>query len=133
MVMLFRYNNLVRKLVNKSANEHGIIEMPLVKEVLSGLRECKPTGHRDILKAYLLEIRKTLRNQLVEVEFGCQPNESLITSLKSKLDTITSHSIDLQVSKNDQLIAGYRVRLVDDVFEDSIQSRLSKLSQSLTS
>lgn len=133
MVMLFRYNNLVRELVNKSANEHGIIEMPLVKEVLSGLRECKPTGHRDILKAYLLEIRKTLRNQLVEVEFGCQPNESLITSLKSKLDTITSHSIDLQVSKNDQLIAGYRVRLVDDVFEDSIQSRLSKLSQSLTS
>ena len=133
MVMLFRYNNLVRELVNKSANEHGIIEMPLVKEVLSGLRECKPTGHRDILKAYLLEIRKTLRNQLVEVEFGCQPNESLITSLKSKLDTITSHSIDLQVSKNDQLIAGYRVRLVDDVFEDSIQSRLSKLSLSLTS
>ena len=133
MVMLFRYNNLVRELVNKSSNEHGIIEMPLVKEVLSGLRECKPTGHRDILKAYLFEIRKTLRKQLVEVEFGCQPNESLISSLKSKLDTITSHSLDLQVSKNDQLIAGYRVRLVDDVFEDSIQSRLSKLSQSLTS
>ena len=133
MVMLFRYNNLVRKLVNKSANEHGIIEMSLVNEVLSGLRECKPTGHRDILKAYLFEIRKTLRKQLVEVEFGCQPNESLISSLKSKLDTITSHSLDLQVSKNDQLIAGYRVRLVDDVFEDSIQSRLSKLSQSLTS
>ncbi len=133
MVMLFRYNNLVRELVNKSSNEHGIIEMSLVNEVLSGLRECKPTGHRDILKAYLFEIRKTLRKQLVEVEFGCQPNESLISSLKSKLDTITSHSLDLQVSKNDQLIAGYRVRLVDDVFEDSIQSRLSKLSQSLTS
>ena len=133
MVMLFRYNNLVRELVNKSFNEHGIIEMSLVNEVLSGLRECKLTRHRDILKAYLFEIRKTLRKQLVEVEFGCQPNESLISSLKSKLDTITSHSLDLQVSKNDQLIAGYRVRLVDDVFEDSIQSRLSKLSQSLTS
>ena len=133
MVMLFRYNNLVRELVNKSFNEHGIIEMSLVNEVLSGLRECKPTRHRDILKAYLFEIRKTLRKQLVEVEFGCQPNESLISSLKSKLDTITSHSLDLQVSKNDQLIAGYRVRLVDDVFEDSIQSRLSKLSHSLTS
>lgn len=131
--MLFRYKSLVQELVTRSANEDGVIEMSLVQQVLSSLRECQPAGHREILKAYFFEIRKTLRQQLVEVEFGCQPNESLISSLKNKLEEITSHSIELQVSQNDQLIAGYRIRLVDDVFEDSIQSRLSKLSQSLTS
>ncbi|HAF58117.1 MAG TPA: hypothetical protein DCL00_00860 [Opitutae bacterium] len=131
--MLFRYKSLVHELVKRSANEDGVIEMSLVQQVLSSLRECQPAGHREILKAYFFEIRKTLRQQLVEVEFGCQPNESLISSLKNKLEEITSHSIELQVSQNDQLIAGYRIRLVDDVFEDSIQSRLSKLSQSLTS
>ena len=131
--MLFRYKSLVQELVKRSANEDGVIEMSLVQQVLSSLRECQPAGHREILKAYFFEIRKTLRQQLVEVEFGCQPNESLISSLKNKLEEITSHSIELQVSQNDQLIAGYRIRLVDDVFEDSIQSRLSKLSQSLTS
>jgi len=131
--MLFRYKSLVQELVKRSANEDGVIEMSLVQQVLSSLRECQPAGHREILKAYFFEIRKTLRQQLVEVEFGCQPNESLISSLKNKLEEITSNSIELQVSQNDQLIAGYRIRLVDDVFEDSIQSRLSKLSQSLTS
>ncbi len=131
--MLFRYKCLVQELVKRSANEDGVIEMSLVQQVLSSLRECQPAGHREILKAYFFEIRKTLRQQLVEVEFGCQPNESLISSLKNKLEEITSNSIELQVSQNDQLIAGYRIRLVDDVFEDSIQSRLSKLSQSLTS
>ena len=131
--MLFRYKCLVQELVKRSANEDGVIEMSLVQQVLSSLRECQPAGHRETLKAYFFEIRKTLRQQLVEVEFGCQPNESLISSLKNKLEEITSHSIELQVSQNDQLIAGYRIRLVDDVFEDSIQSRLSKLSQSLTS
>ena len=131
--MLFRYKSLVQELVKRSANEDGVIEMSLVQQVLSSLRECQPPGHREILKAYFFEIRKTLRQQLVEVEFGCQPNESLISSLKKKLEEITSNSIELQVSQNDQLIAGYRIRLVDDVFEDSIQSRLSKLSQSLTS
>ena len=131
--MLFRYKSLVHELVKRSANEDGVIEMSLVQQVLSSLRECQPAGHREILKAYFFEIRKTLRQQLVEVEFGCQPNESLISSLKNKLEEITSNSIELQVSQNDQLIAGYRIRLVDDVFEDSIQSRLSKLSQSLTS
>lgn len=131
--MFSRYKTLVRELVNRSANEHGVIELSLVKEVLSGLRECKPLGHRQILNAYLFEIRKTLRHQLVEVEFGSHPNDSLIALLKSKLDALFSHSFDLQVSHNNQLIAGYRIRLMDDVFEDSIQARLSKLSQSLTS
>ena len=93
--MLFRYKSLVHELVKRSANEDGVIEMSLVQQVLSSLRECQPAGHREILKAYFFEIRKTLRQQLVEVEFGCQPNESLISSLKNKLEEITSHSIEL--------------------------------------
>lgn len=131
--MLLRHKSLIRKLVKRSANGNGIIELSLVQEVLSGLRECKPTGHREILRAYLFEIRKALRQQLVEIELGCQPNDQLISRLRSKLDALSPDSLDLHVSQNDRLIAGYRIRLVDDVFEDSIQSRLSKLSQSLTS
>jgi len=57
----------------------------------------------------------------------------LESTIKDKLNSLpSSRSVELQVSKNDNLIAGYRIRLVDDVFEDSIQSRLSKLSQSFT-
>jgi len=124
---------LVRELLKSSVNENGIVETSLVENVLSGLREIKPPRHLEILKSYLAEIRKSLRHQLVEVELGCQPNESLESSIMDKINSLSSsHSIELQVSQNDNLIAGYRIRVVDDVFEDSIQSRLSKLSQSFT-
>ena len=131
--MSFRYKNLVRKLVQQSLNDSGIVEESLVKSVLSGLRECKPTRHKEILHDYLFEIRKTLRQQIVETEFGCQANDSLISNLRSKIDSKSTRSFDLKVSRNDKLIAGYRLRIEDDVFEDSIHSRLTKLTQSLTS
>ena len=124
---------LAHELLKSSVNENGIVETSLVKKVLSGLREVKPPRHLEILKSYFTEIRKSLRHQLVEVELGCQPNESLESSIMDKINSLSSsHSIELQVSQNDNLIAGYRIRVVDDVFEDSIQSRLSKLSQSFT-
>ena len=131
--MSSRYKDLVRKLVQQSLNDSGIVDESLVKNVLSGLRECKLSRHKDILQAYLIEIRKTLRLQIVEVEIGCQANDSLISKLKSKIDANSTKSVDLRVSRNDHLIAGYRLRIEDDVFEDSIHSRLTKLTQSLTS
>lgn len=131
--MSSRYKDLVRKLVQQSLNDSGIVDESLVKNVLSGLKECKLSRHKDILQAYLIEIRKTLRLQIVEVEIGCQANDSLTSKLKSKIDANSTKSVDLRVSRNDHLIAGYRLRIEDDVFEDSIKSRLTKLTQSLTS
>lgn len=131
--MSAKFKTLTRELIKNSINEDGAVEFSLVKEVLSSLREIKPARHKDILKNYLNEIRKILRKQVVEIELGCKSNESFVSKIKNKIDSTNSSSYDLQISRNDQLIAGYRVRLVDDVFEDSVQTRLSKLSQSLTS
>ena len=131
--MSTKFKTLTRELIKRSTNDHGAVEYSLVEEVLSSLREISPARHKEILKDYLNEIRKILRKQIVEIELGCESNESFVSKIKNKIDSTNSNSYDLQVSRNDQLIAGYRVRLVDDVFEDSVQTRLSKLSQSLTS
>jgi F0F1-type ATP synthase delta subunit len=131
--MSVKINSLVRELIKSSTNDHGVIESALVEKVIFSLREINPPRHLEILKSYLAEIRKSLRHQLVEVELGCHPNESLESTIKDKINSLpSSRSVELQVSQNDNLIAGYRIRLVDDVFEDSIQSRLAKLSQSFT-
>ena len=128
-----KHNCLLRELVNASVNDQGVVEPVLVESVLTALREIKPARHREILHDYLHEIRKKLRLQHVEIELGCQASDSIVSELKNKIGNLTSQSLNVHVSTNDQLIAGYRVQLVDDVFEDSIHSRLSKLSHSLTS
>ena len=71
------------------------------------------------------------KTNAVVIALGSAPEPQLAEVLKSKLAKHTSGSLELKVSQNNHLIAGYRIRLVDDVFEDSIQSRLRKLSQSL--
>lgn len=128
-----KITNFVHELINSSTDENGVVVESLVKEVLSGLRESNIPKHRQILKEYLAEIEKNLHQQLVEIELGSELNQSLISAFQDKISSFSSNTINFKVSANKNLIAGYRVRIVDDVFEDSIQSRLSKLSQSFTS
>lgn len=128
-----KFSSLVTKLVKESTNEHGIIDKSLVNNVLVGLKEINSPMHQEILKEFLTEITKTLRFQLVEVEFGSETSKSVMTKLKDKISATISRPLDFKFTTNKSLIAGYRIKLVDDVFEDSVQSRLSKLSQSFTS
>lgn len=131
--MSSQINYLVQELVRKSSNEHDFVDKNLVNEVLVGLKECKPPKHLEILKDYLAAITKTLRFQHVELEFAAEPNDSVITKLKDKINAANTLPVDFKYTVNKSLIAGFRIRLVDDVFEDSVKSRLSKLSQSFTS
>lgn len=128
-----KITNFVHELINSSTDENGVVVESLVEEVLAGLRESNIPKHRQILKEYLAEIEKNLHQQLVEIELGSELNQSLISAFQDKISSFSSNTINFKVSTNKNLIAGYRVRIVDDVFEDSIQSRLSKLSQSFTS
>jgi F0F1-type ATP synthase delta subunit len=128
-----KLNFLVQELVKKSLNEHDFVDKNLVNEVLVGLNECKPPKHLEILKEFLAAITKKLRFQLVEIEFAAEPDDSVISKLKDKISSTNTLPLDFKYTINKSLIAGFRIRLVDDVFEDSVKSRLSKLSQSFTS
>ena len=128
-----KLNSLAKKLVDSSTNDQGLVDETLVVGVLDGLTECKPPKHLDILKNYLSEIERKLRFQTVEIELGSDLSDAVTKVIKDKINSLSSRSIEFKVTINSELIAGYKARVVDDVFEDSVQSRLSKLSQSFTS
>jgi F0F1-type ATP synthase delta subunit len=128
-----KLSTLTKKLVDSSINDQGLVDETLVVGVLDGLNECKPPKQLDILKNYLSEIERKLRFQTVEIELGSDLSDAVTKVIKDKINSLSSRSIEFKVSINSELIAGYKARVVDDVFEDSVQSRLSKLSQSFTS
>jgi F0F1-type ATP synthase delta subunit len=128
-----KLSTLTKKLVDSSINDQGLVDETLVVGVLDGLNECKPPKHLDILKNYLSEIERKLRFQTVEIELGSDLSDAVTKVIKDKINSLSSRSIEFKVSINSELIAGYKAQVVDDVFEDSVQSRLSKLSQSFTS
>lgn len=128
-----KLSTLTKKLVDSSINDQGLVDETLVVGVLDGLNECKPPKRLDILKNYLSEIERKLRFQTVEIELGSDLSDAVTKVIKDKINSLSSRSIEFKVTINSELIAGYKARVVDDVFEDSVQSRLSKLSQSFTS
>ena len=128
-----KIKSLARVLVENSSDNVGIIQKNLVEDVLSGLREAKPPRHREILREYLLQVGKAVHKQNIKIELGCGNNDQIVSSIKNKINQFSQTSFDCTFEQNENLIAGYRIRIVDDVYEDSIRSRLSKLSQSFTS
>lgn len=128
--MSFKHRTLVRELIKNSIGERGVVERELVEEVLASLREAKVPRHGEILRLYLVEIRKHIRSQSIEVEFGSESEHPLVSLLEEKFKAFSAQSFEFHSSTNEDLIAGYRIRIMDDVYEDSIQTRLSRLSQS---
>ena len=131
--MSAKIKSLVRVLLENSSDKDGIIQRGLVEDVLSGLKEAKPPRHREVLREYLSQVGRAIHKQNIEIELGCNTSDDLVSSIKSKVTQFTQTSFDCKFEHNENLIAGYRIRIVDDVYEDSIRSRLFKLSQSFTS
>ena len=131
--MSAKIKSLVRVLLDNSTNENGIIQKELVTNVLSGLKEANPPRHREILREYMSQVGKAIHKHKIDIELGCNTSDELAGSIKNKINQFTQTAYDCKFEHNDRLIAGYRIRIVDDVYEDSIRSRLSKLSQAFTS
>ena len=68
---------------------------------------------------------------LAIVEFAGKPSDSSIESLKIELSRQYGRNIDVEMRENLDLIAGIRVKVFDDVYEDSASSRLRPLERAL--
>ena len=53
-------------------------------------------------------------------------------AIAEKLSQTLGNKIELVIKENKSLIAGFRLKIGDDVYEDSIASRISRLKKSLT-
>jgi F0F1-type ATP synthase delta subunit len=66
------------------------------------------------------------------LETSTNENSTLSKILSEKLPKAMGNKVDLVLEKNEPLIAGFKLRIGDDVYEDSLSSRISRLKKSLT-
>ena len=82
-----------------------------------------------ILKLFLKEVIRHEYTYQAHGEIGCKNGEDFSESILKQLQTNSDKSIDVNVIENSSLIAGCKVRLGDDVYENSISDRLDKLEK----
>ena len=120
---------LAKSLLQLSLSDDGRIKRNSVEEILESLRESRPTGLVTILRLFLHEIRRHEYTYHARVEYGGKEGEKLSEKILEKLNQNSNKALDLTVIDNPKLIAGCKIRLGDDVYENSISDRLNKLQK----
>lgn len=120
---------LAKSLLQLSLSDDGRIKRNSVEEILESLRESRPTGLVTILRLFLHEIRRHEYTYHARVEYGGKEGEKLSEKILEKLNQNSNKALDLTVIDNPKLIAGCKIRLGDDVYENSISDRLNNLQK----
>jgi F-type H+-transporting ATPase subunit delta len=117
-------------LLNQSIGDNGRIDSDKVSAILSELRENPPAKHIEILKRFGFLVRRHMSSYQVSLEFKGGDGSEIASNL-SKKSFIDENASEVQAIDCPSLIAGFRVKVGDDVYEDSIANRLNNVRKAL--
>ena len=123
---------IAKGLLLLSLNDEGRAEQQRVEEVISELRKEGVSKSLPILQHYLTLMKRKINSYQGVLETSTNENSALSKILSEKLPKAMGKKVDLVLEKNEPLIAGFKLRIGDDVYEDSLSSRISRLKKSLT-
>ena len=123
---------IAKGLATISLNAEGRVDQETIGLILSELRN-EPIGRSlPILRSLLKIIRQKVNSYEGFLEKYNSQADSTSNLIAEKLSQTLGNKIDLVINENKSLIAGFRLKIGDDVYEDSIASRISRLKKSLT-
>lgn len=127
-------NNKVCKvaqlLLSQSIGENGRVDSDKVSAILKELRENPPANHIEILKRFGFLVRRHMSSYQISIEFKGGDGSEITNRLCQK-NLIDENATDVQAVDCPSLIAGFRVKIGDDVYEDSIANRLDNVRKAL--
>lgn len=124
--------SIAKKLVEISLNEEGRVDPEKINLILAELRN-KPISHSlPILRNFLTLVKTKINSYEGYLEKVDPSSDSSSNIISENISQARGKKIDFVIEENKALIAGFRLRIGDDVYEDSIASRIARLKKSLT-
>lgn len=118
---------LARKLLELSLAD-GRLAPERVNEVLEYCRTQPVSIRRKLLNAYLKHVRREIQKTEAIIEHAGPINQQIVDSITASLSQTAGKPITAVTRENPALIAGLRVRLGDDVWDNSVADKLTKLA-----
>jgi|TARA_B100001093_G_scaffold510605_2_gene576805 F-type H+-transporting ATPase subunit delta len=124
--------SIAKRLVEISLNEEGRVDPEKINLILAELRN-KPMSHSlPVLRNFLSLIKTKINSYEGYLEKADPSSDSSSNLISENISQAHGKRIDFVIEENNSLIAGFRLRIGDDVYEDSIASRIARLKKSLT-
>ena len=125
-----RINKLADLLLSHSLGEDGKVEEAKVSKILDDLRQNPPPHHIEILKRFAFLVRRHISTYQGTLEFMGGDGVEIADRLCQK-DFIKSKTTEIKSDESAPLIAGFKLKIGDDVYEDSIANRLYNIRKAL--
>jgi F-type H+-transporting ATPase subunit delta len=122
---------LTKQLTALSLDAEGAVDPAKVEGVLAYLAKHPPASPMNVLKAYHRRISIELAKANAVVEHAGAVSDTILGSIAGALSQKYQRSITTTAKPNDELIAGLRVRVADDVYESTVAGQLDSLAHSL--
>lgn len=124
-----------KKLANRivqltlDAGDNAVAEViPALERALAGRGM---TQRRHFIRYFLQMLRRELRKETLRVEYAGSITEELIETLKARFGKEAVRPLRVEQVENPGLLGGLRIQLGDNVYDASIQGRLTKLQHSV--
>lgn len=106
----------------------GVLSPDRVAGVLQYVEQHRPPNSVAVLKAYQRLIAAEVARGQAVIEHAGAINETVLTGITSGMTRKYNRPVVGVLRRNDELLAGLRVRVGNDVYESSVAGQLAALS-----
>ncbi len=132
MLKATKSSKIAKSLLAVSLNEEGRVDSEKIKQILTELKNEPTSRALPILRNLLILTKQKINSYegcLEKIDLNSDSSSNLISD---KISLVRGKKVNFIIEENKKLIAGFRLRIGDDVYEDSIASRIARLKKSLT-
>lgn len=106
----------------------GVLSSDRIAGVLQYVEKHRPAKSLAVLKVYQRLVAAEFARGRAVIEHAGAINDGLIVTIAAAMAERYGRPISAAARRDDQLLAGLRVRVGDDVFESSVSSQLATLT-----
>lgn len=130
MIYSKQQKKYVRQLVALSLDQ-GQVSAERVSAVLQTLADRPGRSLKPILKLYYRYLRNEVRRSQAIVEHAGDVEDQLLEAIATKLSECYHRPIEVEKRARQDLIAGVRILIGDDVYDSTVAGRLQTLAESI--
>lgn len=123
---------VAKALLLASIDGEGRVDEQKIQEILKELKNQPRSKSLPILKNLLSLVRQKIASYEGQVEIASTNIEDISNILSKSLSDTFNYKIELLASTNNSLLSGFRLRIGDNVYEDSLHQRINRLQKALT-
>ena len=114
----------------KSCQVNGRLDADRTQKTVQLLIEQKPRGYFGILQHLHRLVKLDEASRTARVESAVALDQAQQQDIQDSLNRLKGGDVTVEFAENPRLIGGMRVKIGDDVFDGSVKTRLTGLSES---